>query len=343
VAKKIGILTGGGDCPGLNPAIRACVLRAHDFGYEVVGILEGYKGLIEGKTMPLPIEEIESIVNKGGTLIGTSRTNPYKKENGAQKCVENLKKLGLDALVVMGGEDTLGAANKLYTEYKMPVVGVPKTMDNDLSATDYTFGFDTAVTIAVDAAERLIDTGRSHRRVMVLEVMGRHAGWVALFTGLGSGADWILIPEKEPEIDKMCAHLKKAQQRKNYALVVASEGASVPGTKTGKEALDEFGHMILKKRGIGEHIAEIIEKNTGIETRVAVIGHIQRGGEPTLFDRILATRVGLKSAELVAEGKFGQMVALKGNEIVPVSLAEATAKIKTVTPEWIDLMEVFFK
>jgi len=355
MAKKVGILTGGGDCPGLNAAIRACVLRLTDFGYEVIGILEGYKGLLEGMSIPLRLGEVEDIVSKGGTIVGTSRTNPYKKENGAQKCVENLKKLGLDGIIAMGGEDTLGVANKFYQEYKMPIVGVPKTMDNDLSATDYTFGFDTAVTIAVDAAERLIDTGRSHRRVMVLEVMGRHAGWVALFTGLASGADWILIPEKEPEIDKMCAHLKKVRQRKNYALVIVSEGVTLPAMKAEKdeksrgdlvslrEELDEYGHMILKKRGISEQVAEIIEKNTGIETRVAVIGHIQRGGEPTLFDRILAMRVGTKSAELVAEGKFGQMVALKGNEIVPVSLTEATAKIKTVTPEWIKLMEVFFK
>lgn len=343
MAKKVGILTGGGDCPGLNAAIRACVLRLADFGCEAVGILEGYKGLLEGKTMPLPIEEIEGIVNKGGTIIGTSRTNPYKKENGPKMCLENIKKLGLEAIVVMGGEDTLGVASKLYQEHKMPIVGVPKTMDNDLSATDYTFGFDTAVTVAVDAAERLIDTGRSHRRVMILEVMGRHAGWVALFTGLASGADWILIPEKEPEIDKMCEHLKKAHQRKNYALVIVSEGASIPGMKAEKEELDEFGHMILKKRGISEQVAEIIEKNTGIETRVAVIGHIQRGGEPTLFDRILASRAGIRAAELVAESKFGQMVALKGNEIVPVSLQEATAKLKKVTPEWIKLMEVFFK
>jgi len=343
MVKKVGILTGGGDCPGLNAAIRACVLRLTDFGYEAVGVLEGYKGLLEGMSIPLRLGEVEDIVNKGGTIVGTSRTNPYKKENGAQKCIENMKKLGLDGIIAMGGEDTLGVAAKFYQEYKMPIVGVPKTMDNDLSATDYTFGFDTAVTIAVDAAERLIDTGRSHRRVMVLEVMGRHAGWVALFTGLASGADWILIPEKEPEIDKMCKHLKKVRQRKNYALVIVSEGVTIPGMKAEKEEVDEFGHMILKKRGISEQVAEIIEKNTGIETRVAVIGHIQRGGEPTLFDRILAMRVGTKSAELVAEGKFGQMVALKGNEIVPVSLSEATAKIKTVTPEWINLMEVFFK
>jgi 6-phosphofructokinase 1 len=341
--KKIGILTGGGDCPGLNPAIRGCVERALDFGIESVGILDGWKGLIEGRTIPLNLSDVESIVGKGGTILGTSRTNPYKKENGVDKCLANIKSLNLDAIVALGGEDTLGVATKLYKEKNVPVVGVPKTMDNDLSATDYTFGFDTAVTIAVDAAERLIDTGTSHRRIMVLEVMGRHAGWVALFTGLASGADWILVPEKEPEIDKMCEHLKKVHQRKKYALVVVSEGINIPGMKTGKEELDQFGHMILKKRGVGEQIADIIEEKTKIETRVAVIGHIQRGGKPTLFDRILGTRVGVKAAELVNEGKFGYMVALKGNDVVPVPLEEATSKLKVITPDWLKFMETFFK
>ncbi|MDI6640888.1 MAG: ATP-dependent 6-phosphofructokinase [Elusimicrobiota bacterium] len=343
MVKKVGILTGGGDCPGLNPAIRACVMRAIDFGIESVGILDGYKGLIDGAIIPLKIEDVSSIVDKGGTIVGTSRTNPYKKEGGVEKCLKNIKALGLDAIIAMGGEDTLGVAAKLYKEHNVAIVGVPKTMDNDLSATDYTFGFDTSVTIACDAAARLIDTGRSHRRIMVLEVMGRHAGWVALFTGLGSGADWILIPEKEVDTEKMCEHLKKVHKEKNYALVVASEGIKVPGMKVEKEELDEFGHMILKKRGVGEQLAEVIEESTGIETRVAVIGHIQRGGSPTLFDRILATRVGVKAAELVQEGKFGQMVALRGNEIVHVSLEEATAKLKTVTDDWIKLMGIFFK
>jgi len=343
MVKKIGILTGGGDCPGLNPAIRGCVMRAMDFGIESVGLLEGWKGLIEGKTMPLGLQEVSGIVDKGGTIIGTSRTNPYKKESGVEKCLKNIKALSLDAVVAMGGEDTLGVAAKLYKEHKVAVVGVPKTMDNDLSATDYTFGFDTSVTTATDAAQRLIDTGRSHRRIMVLEVMGRHAGWVALFTGIASGADWILIPEKEVEAEKMCEHLKKAHSQKKYALVVASEGAKVPGLKAEKEELDEFGHMILKKRGVGEQLADLIEKTTGIETRVAVIGHIQRGGSPTLFDRMLGTRVGVKAAELVNKSDFGKMVALRGNDIIGVPIEEATSKLKIVTEDWINLMEVFFK
>lgn len=343
MGKRVGVLTGGGDCPGLNPAIRGCVMRLLDFGIESVGLLEGWKGLIEGNTCSLGLKEVESIIDKGGTIIGTSRTNPYKKEGGIDKCLENIKSLKLDAIVVMGGEDTLGVATKLYKEKKVSVVGVPKTMDNDLSVTDYTFGFDTSVTIACDAARRLIDTGTSHRRIMVLEVMGRHAGWVSLFTGIASGADWILLPEKEAELEKMYEHLKKVHPRKKYALVIVSEGSKIPGKKSGKEELDEFGHMILKKRGVGKQIADLIEEGTGIETRVAVIGHIQRGGSPTLFDRMLATRVGVRSAELVNEGKFGQMVALKGNEIIDASLEQATSKLKIVTPEWINFMEIFFK
>jgi len=341
--KKIGILTGGGDCPGLNPAIRGAVYRALSEGIECVGILDGWKGMIEAKSVPLTLQDVEYIVNKGGTIIGTSRTNPYKKENGPEKCVETLKKLQLDAVIAMGGEDTLGVATKLYKEKNFPVVGVPKTMDNDLSATDFTFGFDTAVTVAVDAAERLIDTGRSHRRIMVLEVMGRHAGWVALYTGIASAADWILIPEEEVDVNKMCEHLKKVYERKKTALVIVSEGVVLPGLKTEKEELDEFGHMILKKRGIGEQVADVIEKNTGIETRVAVIGHIQRGGSPTLFDRMLGLRVGVKAVELVLEGKFGYMVALKGNDVVPVPLEEATGQLKTVDAKWIQWMKHFFK
>lgn len=341
--KKIGILTGGGDCPGLNPAIRGAVYRALSEGIECVGILDGWKGMIEAKSVPLTLQDVEYIVNKGGTIVGTSRTNPYKKENGSEKCVETLKKLELDAVIAMGGEDTLGVATKLYKEKNFPVVGVPKTMDNDLSATDYTFGFDTSVTIAVDAAERLIDTGRSHRRIMVLEVMGRHAGWVALFTGVASAADWILIPEEQVDINKMCEHLKKVYERKKTALVVVSEGVVLPGLKSEKEELDEFGHMILKKRGIGEQVADVIEKNTGIETRVAVIGHIQRGGSPTLFDRILGLRVGVKAVELVLEGKFGYMVALKGNDVIPVALEEATGQLKTVSSQWVQWMKHFFK
>ncbi len=339
---KMAVLTGGGDCPGLNPAIRGCIMRSIDHGFETIGIQEGWKGLLNGMTQPLGLKEVEEIIDRGGTILGTSRTNPYKIEGGVDKVKENLKKLKIDALVVMGGEDTLGVANKLFKE-GIKVVGVPKTMDNDLSSTDYTFGFDTSVTRAMDTASVLIDTGRSHRRIMILEVMGRHAGWVALYTGIASGADWTLIPEREPEIDKMCEELKKVHKIKKYGLVIVSEGTKIPGSEGGKEELDAFGHMILKKRGVGSQLAEIIEEKTGIETRVSVIGHMQRGGSPTLFDRILGLRVGVKAADLVAEGKFGQMAALKGNEIIGVFLDKAVGELKVVNDEWWKFAEIFFK
>lgn len=335
--KKLAILTGGGDCPGLNPAIRGVVMKASRLGYECLGIQEGWKGMISGCAKPLALEDVEEIVRLGGTILGTSRTNPYKKEGGVRSVLETFKKLDLHALVAMGGEDTLGVAGKLYKEQGLNVVGVPKTMDNDLSATDYTFGFDSAVTIAVDAAERLIDTGRSHRRAMVLEVMGRHAGWVSLFTGIAAGADYICIPERPVDVKDMSAKVKAAHARKKVALVVCSEAVNMGSA--GEEKLDEFGHMILKERGVGERIAKIVEKETSIETRHAVIGHIQRGGAPTLFDRILGTRVGLKAAELVDAGQFGKMVALRGNDVLGVSLEEATSKLKTVPPEWFEIMD----
>ncbi len=335
--KKIAILTGGGDCPGLNPAIRGVVMKAEQLGYECIGLQEGWKGAISGDHMPLNRAIVEEIIKQGGTILGTSRTNPYKKENGVSGVKATFKNLGLHALVAMGGEDTLGVASKLYKQEKLNVVGVPKTMDNDLSATDYTFGFDTSVTIAVDAAERLVDTGRSHRRAMVLEVMGRHAGWVSLFTGIAAAADYICIPERTVDVKDMAAKVKAAHARKKVALVVCSEAVDMGGH--GEEKLDEFGHMILKERGVGERIAKLVEKETGIETRHAVIGHIQRGGAPTLFDRILGTRVGLKAAELVHEGKFGQMAALRGDSVEGVSLEEATGELKTVSPQWFAIMD----
>lgn len=341
---KVGVLTGGGDCPGLNPAIRGVVYRGLDHGFEFVGLEEGWRGLVEGKTLPLGLNEVQHIINQGGTIFGTSRTNPFKKEGYVDRCLATWKDLGLDALVAMGGEDTLGVATRFYTEHGLNVVGVPKTMDNDLSATDFTFGFDTAVTLAMEAAERLVDTGRSHRRIMILEVMGRHAGWVALYTGLGSGADWTLLPEN-PDIDvaAMCDHLKKVHARNKVALVIASEGIKVPGVEEGQEELDDFGHMILRNRGVGEQLAQLLEKETGIETRYAVIGHMQRGGAPTLFDRILGTRVGYKAADLVAAGDWGKMSALRGNEIVGVPLEEATGTLKIVTPEWERFLATFSK
>ena len=344
MAKKIGILTGGGDCPGLNPAIKGCVWAAEKFGYECVGITDGWKGLVEGLTTPLNRENTEYMIMKGGTMLGTSRTNPFKKEDQVKKCLENFKKLDLYALVAMGGEDTLGVATRLYGEHKLNVVGVPKTMDNDLSATDYPFGFDTSVTKAMEAAEALMDTGRSHRRVMVLEVMGRHAGWVALFTAVASAADFVCIPEKEIDTAALLAKIKAAYSKKKFALVVTSEASSLPAVGEGeqKRELDQFGHVILKDRGMGERIASFIEKNTGFETRSAVIGHMQRGGAPTLFDRMLGVRVGVKAAELVRDGQFGQMSALVGNKIVGVPLEKATGELKTVSSDWNGLMEVLF-
>ena len=335
--KRIAILTGGGDCPGLNPAIRGVVLKASKLGYECVGIQEGWKGMINAAAKPIGPDDVREMTGKGGTMLGTSRTNPYK--NGCvPKVLETFQTLNLHALVAMGGEDTLGVANKLYKEHKINVIGVPKTMDNDLDATDYTFGFDTAATLAMEAAERLIDTGRSHRRIMVLEVMGRHAGWVALYTAIGAGADYLCLPERPVSVTDMVQRLKAAHAAKGTALVVASEAIKLPGEKK-DEKLDDFGHMILKERGVAERLTEVIRRETGVETRSAVIGHMQRGGPPTLFDRILGTRVGVAATDLVHEGKFGSMVALKGDAVIAVSLEAATAKLKTVTPAWLRLSD----
>lgn len=341
---RIGILTGGGDCPGLNQAIRGAVYRGLDFQDEFLGIQDGWKGMLTGDAKPLTLTDVEELANVGGTMLGTSRTNPTKKEEDIQKVLKTFQILKLDALIAMGGEDTLGVATKLFQK-GLPCVGVPKTMDNDLSATDFTFGFDTSVTVAVEAAERLKDTGKSHRRIMVLEVMGRHAGWVALYTGLGAGADWTLIPEQPVDVQAMCQHLKKVHARKRYALVVVSEGVTLPevdGVET-KEEKDAFGHMILKKRGIGELIANKIEEVTKAETRLAVIGHMQRGGPPTLFDRILGFRTGVKAVEMIHDRKFGEMACLRGNTVLSVPLAEATGQLKTVPPEWWAFAKVFFK
>ncbi len=338
MSKKIAILTGGGDCPGLNPAIRGVVLKARKLGYDCLGVQEGWKGMIDARVQPIGPDDVREIVGKGGTVLGTSRTNPYKKEGGVVAVLETFKKLNLHALIAMGGEDTLGVANKLYKDHQLNVVGVPKTMDNDLNATDCTFGFDTAATLAMEAVARLLDTGRSHRRIMVLEVMGRHAGWVALYAAIGSGADYLCLPERPVDIAAMCAKLKIAHAARNVAIVVASEAVDIPGEKK-EEALDEFGHMILKDRGVAERLTRIIEAETKIETRSAVIGHMQRGGPPTLFDRILATRVGVKAVELVHEGKFGHMTALEGNVVVAVSLEAATSKLKTVTQEWLQFSD----
>ncbi len=341
---RIGILTGGGDCPGLNPAIRGFVMRALDYKYECIGFLNGWKGLVDGVSRPLGLEDVEDIIAQGGTMLGSSRTNPFKpgREEDLEKVLNNIRKFKLDAVVALGGEDTLGVAWKLYQK-GINTVGVPKTMDNDLNETDYTFGFDSAVSVATESVDRLRDTARSHNRVMVVEVMGRHAGWVALYAGIAGGADWILLPEVPLDMDAMCAHLKEVRARgKMYSIVVASEGANIPHEDDSNMAVDSFGHVILSERGVGAYLAREIENRTGIETRFAVLGHIQRGGPPSEFDRVLASRLGIKAAELVHEKKFGRMASIKNNRIVDVELEKAVATLKTVPPELYEEARVLF-
>jgi len=340
---NIGILTGGGDCPGLNAVIRAIVKRGHQFGYEFTGIRDGWKGLVESMTMKLTADAVSGILPAGGTILGTSRTNPMKSEKDTRAVIDNIKALGLDVVIAIGGDDTLGVATKLSAK-GIKMIGVPKTIDNDLSGTDATFGFDTAVSIVTWALDRLHSTTEAHHRVMVVEVMGRHAGWIAVHGGLAGGADIILIPEKPFDIDAVCKVVSgRRENGKNFSLVVAAEGAypkEVSGMITKDKELDAFGHA--KLGGIGEFLAREIEKRTGVESRHVVLGHLQRGGTPTAYDRILATRYGVAAIELVHDGKFGRMVALRGNDIVDVSLADATSKTRTVDPETYRIAEIFF-
>jgi 6-phosphofructokinase 1 len=342
VAKTVGILTGGGDCPGLNAVIRAVVRSSDAAGWEAVGVLEGWRGLVEGLYRDLGPAQVSGILPRGGTIIGTSRTNPFKLDGGVERVRRNFSDRGFDALVAIGGEDTLGVAARLYREFEFPVVGVPKTIDNDLSGTDYTFGFDTAVTIATEAIDRLHTTAESHNRVMVVEVMGRHAGWIAVMSGIAGGADVILIPEQPVDYDEVAHTIRGRHARgKNFSIVVISEGCDLPGVEDTGE-VDQFGHVILAHRGVGERLGREIEQRTGFETRVTVLGHIQRGGTPTPRDRVLATRYGLKAAELAQHGEFGQMAALRGDDIVAVSLEEATAELKTVPADWYAVAQAFF-
>ncbi len=339
----MGVLTGGGDCPGLNAVIRAVVRTALRDKTTVVGIRNGWKGLVERDIMELDIQAVTGILPRGGTILGTSRTNPYKKKDDLQKLKANYKDLGLNALVAIGGEDTLGVACRLYKEEKFAIVGVPKTIDNDLSATDFTFGFDTAVNIATESIDRLHTTAESHHRVMVVEVMGRHAGWISLYSGIAGGADVILVPEIPIDLDEACSFLRKRYERgKGFSIVVVAEGATF---KEGQEVvleekLDAFGHVRLG--GIGEVLARKIEERTKLETRVTVLGHIQRGGTPTAFDRVLATRFGVKAVELAQKQAFGQMVSLQGTEIVAVSLEKAVDNLKTVDRDLYEVAKVFF-
>jgi 6-phosphofructokinase 1 len=343
---RVGVLTGGGDCPGLNAVIRAVVRRGiQEFGLEFVGFRDGWRGPLEADTVPLDVHAVRGILPRGGTILGSSRTNPFKQNgpgrNGVERIKDNLAGLGVDALIAIGGEDTLGVAARLHQD-GISVVGVPKTIDNDLSATDYTFGFDTAVNIAMEAIDRLHTTAESHHRALIVEVMGRHAGWIALHAGLAGGANVILIPERPFDIEKVCAWVEHRFQTRYAPIVVVAEGAHPANEdltiSTGQ--LDSFGHVRLG--GVGQLLAEEIEKRTGKEARCTVLGHIQRGGTPTAFDRVLATRFGLHAVAAVHDEAFGSMVALRGTDIVRVPIAEATRELKLVPIERYAEAEVFF-
>ena len=341
---RIGVLTGGGDCPGLNAVIRAVVRRGIDgHDHEIVGFLDGWRGPIEGIHEHLTIESTRGILPRGGTILRSSRTNPFKREDGPDLIRATLERLAVDGLIAIGGEDTLGAAARLAGEHELPVIGVPKTIDNDLGGTDMTFGFDTAVQIATEAIDRLHTTAESHNRVMIVEVMGRHAGWIALHSGLAGGADVILIPERPFDVDDVCRLIQRRHSRGRYfSIVVVAEGA-LPREGTMEVVTsgeDEFGHARLG--GIGQRLEHEIESRTGYESRATVLGHIQRGGTPTAFDRVLATRLGVAAIDAANEGSWGVMPALRGTRIQLVALSEAVADLRTVAPEDYAAAEVFF-
>ncbi len=340
---RIGILTGGGDCPGLNAVIRAVTRKGiTSYGYDILGIKNGWMGLVEGRIIPLDMDSISGILPRGGTILGTSRTNPFKVPDGVGKIFSQVEKFEIDAVVAVGGEDTLGVAQKLHAK-GLRCVGVPKTIDNDLAGTDYTFGFDTAISIVTEALDRLHSTAEAHHRVMVVEVMGRHAGWIALEGGIAGGADIILIPEFPFDIKEVCSQILKRRERgKQFSIVVVAEGCRPKdGTMVLQcEKTDDFGHVRLG--GIGSIISQEIEKATGIETRVTVLGYIQRGGTPTAFDRILATRFGVAAIDLIRDGKFGHMVGIRGNKVVAVPLSEALKEPKNVDDDFYNVAKVFF-
>jgi 6-phosphofructokinase 1 len=340
---KVGVLSGGGDAPGINAVIRAVVRKGiQNHKYEIVGIKDGWHGLLENEFMPLNFKSVSGILPRGGSILGTSRTNPFKREKGPEKIVKNAQKEGIKAVVVIGGDDTLSVGFKM-SEYGLKCVGVPKTIDNDLAGTDYTFGFNTAVSIATEALDRIHTTAETHHRVMILEVMGRYTGWIALEAGLAGGADCILIPEKPFDIDEVCEYITKRQERgRNFSIIVVAEGAKPKGGEEilYSESIDEFGHIRLG--GVGYFLGKSIEKSLNIETRVVVLGHLQRGGSPTAFDRILATRFGIAAIDLVKQKRFNLMVAIKGNKIISIPLKDVIGKRKTVDLELYDIASVFF-
>ena len=340
---RIGILTGGGDCPGLNAVIRAVVRKGvNNYGHTILGYRDGWKGVLEDRLTDLNPDNTSGILHRGGTILGSSRTNPFKEERGVERVTETLETENMDCLIAVGGEDTLGVAEKLSSQ-GVRVVGVPKTIDNDLSATDFTFGFHTAVQICTDAIDRLHSTAESHNRVIVLEVMGRHTGWIATYSGIAGGADAILVPEQRFDLEEVCDHIRRRHARgRTFSIVVVAEGARPrEGEETVQtEQRDAFGHARLG--GIGVELERLIEERTGYETRVTILGHTQRGGTPTAFDRVLATRFGIAAIDAVDDGSSGIMVALQGAEIVRVPLAEATGELKTLDPALYETAEVFF-
>jgi len=340
---RIGMLTGGGDAPGLNAVIRAVVRKATDiYGDVVIGFRNGWRGAIDAEVVTLTSESVAGILPRGGTILGSSRTNPFKIADGVDRIGHTLESFKIDALIAIGGEDTLGVANKL-SQQNVNVVGVPKTIDNDLSGTDFTFGFNTAVEIATEALDRLHTTAEAHQRVMVVELMGRHAGWISTYAGIASGADVILIPEMPFDLDEVCEHIQRRHQRgRTFSIVVVAEGATPKeGTwEVQTNEKDSFGHVRLG--GIANALAPEIEKRTGFETRVTILGHVQRGGTPSAFDRVLATRFGIAAIDCVHDKDFGKMVALRGNDIVRVSLEEGVGVLKTIDPNIYKVAEVFF-
>jgi 6-phosphofructokinase 1 len=342
---RVGLLTGGGDCPGLNAVIRAVVQRISNERGVCVGILEGWRGLVRNMTVNLDLSRTDDIIGRGGTILGSSRTNPYKYPDTDLPAVgENFRALELDALVAIGGDDTLGVAQRLFRDFGMPIVGVPKTIDNDLLVTDFTFGFDTAVNIVTEAVDRIRTTAESHRRVMVVETMGRNAGWIACFAGIAVAADYILVPEVPIDMNHLVGVLKRRRsQGKSHGIIIVSEGAEFPdrGAVTLDESIDPFGHARLG--GIGQVVAQQIERLTGFETRATALGHLQRGGPPSAYDRVLATRLGLAASHLVIRRKFGTLVALERNQIIEKPLDESVGATRTLDLRYYDEAAAFFK
>ena len=342
---RVGLLTGGGDCPGLNAVIRAAVRTVQNAGGESIGLLEGWRGAIEGNSVELDSASTDGIINRGGTILGSSRTNPYKQPEDIEKLIHTYQRMQLDSLIAIGGDDTLGVASRLYSERGLAMIGCPKTIDNDLSSTDQTFGFDTSINIVMEAVDRLRTTAESHRRIIVIETMGRHAGWIACYSGMATAADFILVPEVKVDLKRMCEVLNRRRAAgKMYGIIVVSEGAKLEkdgGFVTQDAEIDDFGHV--KLGGIGEVVADYIERNTGLETRAVTLGHLQRGGPPSAYDRVLGTRLGIHAARLAIKHDYGKMVALLGTKIISVPLADAVGEMRTLDADFLDEAEEFFK